>query len=94
MHNIQDDMRYCVGHIWNERRYHKEINNGIVIPAIDEIDLPDLASFLSHSILEVRKKMVINFLPTHFTTLLVGFSIIYNSMGSQPLIFLMTHFQS
>lgn len=50
-----DDMRYCVG-IWNEWRYHREINDGVVIPAIDELDLPDLASFLSHFILEIRKK--------------------------------------
>ena len=42
-----DDMKYCVG-IWNEWRYHREVNNGIVIPAVDELDLPTLATFLSN----------------------------------------------
>jgi hypothetical protein len=48
-------MKYCVG-IWNEWRYQREVNNGTVIPAIDELDLPILVSYPSNFILEVRKK--------------------------------------
>lgn len=36
-----DDMKNCVG-IWNERKYHKEVYNGDLVPILDEIDLPSL----------------------------------------------------
>ena len=48
-------MKYCIG-IWNEWRCYREVNSGTLIPAIDELDLPILASHLSNFILEVRKK--------------------------------------
>lgn len=50
-----DDVKYCVS-IWNEWRYYREVNSGTVIPAIDKLDLPILASHLSNFILEVCKK--------------------------------------
>ena len=66
-----DDMKYCVG-IWNEWRYYREVNSGTVIPAIDELDLPILASHLSNFILEVRKKNGDEFPPNSLHHIISG----------------------
>ena len=56
----------------NEWRYYREISSGTVIPAIDELDLPILASHLSNFILEVRKKNGDEFPPNSLHHIISG----------------------
>lgn len=41
-----DDMTYCI-RIWNEWRYHRQVNYSDSIPEIGHIDLPELAQLLA-----------------------------------------------
>ena len=66
-----DTKYYCVG-IWNEWRQHKQLCDGSIIPAVDELDPAALAKLLSHFTLEVRKKNGDEFPPNSLHHIICG----------------------
>ena len=80
----QDDTKYCVG-IWNEWRQHKELYDGNIIPAVDELNPAALAKLLSHFTLEVRKKNGDEFPPNSLHHIICGIQR-YLRMNGKPAI--------
>ena len=61
--NNRKDTKYCIA-MWDEWIVKRAKSTGTIIPYLKDITVAELQHWLCYFILEVRKKMEQNFLPT------------------------------